>query len=293
MVVATGFFDGVHYGHRLVIKALVDAAKERGEQSCVITFWPHPRNVLQLEAHSLRLLNSLAEKKKLLTDLGVDCVEVLPFTKEFSRMTATDYLKSFVKERLGGTAIVIGYDNRMGHDSSDSSDAVVAAKSLGLDVIRTSVFSAESGMAVSSTKIRETLLDGKVEEAASMLGYHYMLHGVVVSGNRIGRTIGFPTANMQLYEPLKIVPGNGVYAVEVETLGKKYHGMCNIGSRPTVAKGNARTIETNIFDFNEDIYGLDISLRFVARIREEVNFGSLEALRHQLEDDRQVCAKLL
>lgn len=292
MVVATGFFDGVHKGHRLVIKALVDAAKERGEQSCVITFWPHPRNVLQQEAHSLRLLNSLAEKKKLLTELGVDRVEVLPFTKEFSRMTTAEYIESVIKSGLGGTAIVIGYDNRMGHDSTDSSNAVTAATSLGLDVIRTRIVSSQSGLAVSSTKIREALKEGRVEAAQQMLGYPYLLYGVVVSGNRIGRTLGFPTANMQLYEPLKIVPGNGVYAVEVEALGKKYRGMCNIGSRPTIAKGNERTIETNIFDFNEDIYGLDITVKFVARIREEVNFGSLEALKHQLEEDRLVCTKL-
>lgn len=293
MVVATGFFDGVHNGHRLVIKALVDAARERGEQSCVITFWPHPRNVLQQEAHSLRLLNSLAEKKKLLADLGVDCVEVLPFTKEFSRMTAAEYLQTYVKDKFGGSAIVVGYDNRMGHDSEDSCDAVVAAEKMGLDVIRTRVVSSQSGMAVSSTKIREALKAGDVKEAASMLGYPYFLYGVVVSGNRIGRTLGFPTANMQLYEPLKIVPGNGVYAVEVEALGRKYHGMCNIGNRPTVARDNARTIETNIFDFNEDIYGLDISLRFISRIREEVNFGSLEALKYQLQQDRLVCTELM
>ena len=146
--------------------------------------------------------------------------------------------------------------------------------------------SSEKGYAVSSTKIRQRLEEGDVREAASMLGYAYSLHGVVVAGNRLGRTIGFPTANMQLYEPLKLVPRNGVYSVEVETLGRRFLGMCNIGCRPTVSSGNARTIETHIFDFDEDIYGLDMKITFLERIREERRFDSLEELKRQLETDK-------
>ena len=292
MVVATGFFDGVHVGHRLVIEQLVKAAAARGDESMVITFWPHPRNVLQKEARSLRLLTTLAQKKQMLHDLGVDRVEVLSFTKDFSTMTMEDYLRHIMKE-YGATAILLGYDNRIGCDAADSDQVARMAVSLGLEVIRTEMVPSEAGFAVSSTKIREKLEAGDIKEASQMLGYDYSMHGVVVSGNRLGRTIGFPTANMQLYEPLKLVPGNGVYFVKVNVLDRHYYGMCNIGLRPTVGAGNARTIETNIFGFDEDIYGLDIEITFISRIREERKFDSLEGLKHQLEADRNTCLSLL
>ena len=292
MVVATGFFDGVHVGHRLVIEQLVKAAAARGDESMVITFWPHPRNVLQKEARSLRLLTTLAQKKQVLHELGVDRVEVLPFTKDFSAMTMEDYLRHIMKE-FGATAILLGYDNRIGCDAADSDQVARTAESLGLEVIRTEMVSSGTGVAVSSTKIREKLEAGDVNSANQMLGYNYSMHGVVVAGNRLGRTIGFPTANMELYEPLKLVPGNGVYFVRVKVLDRTLYGMCNIGLRPTVGSGNARTIETNIFDFSEDIYGLDIDIMFVSRIREEKKFDSMEELKNQLELDRDTCLSLL
>ena len=292
MVVATGFFDGVHVGHRLVIGQLVAAAAARGDESMVITFWPHPRNVLQKEARSLRLLTTLAQKKQMLHELGVDRVEVLSFTKDFSAMTMEEYLRHIMKE-YGATAILLGYDNRIGCDAADSDQVARMAERLGLEVIRTEMVPSEAGFAVSSTKIRERLEVGDIKEASKMLGYDYSMHGVVVSGNRLGRTIGFPTANMQLYEPLKLVPGNGVYFVKVNVLDRVFYGMCNIGLRPTVGAGNARTIETNIFGFDEDIYGLDIEVTFISRIREERKFGSLEELKHQLESDRDTCLSLL
>lgn len=292
MVVATGFFDGVHTGHRLVISALTEAASARGEESMVVTFWPHPRNVLQQEAHSLRLLNSLSEKKELLCSLGVDHVEVLDFTRDFSRLTTEEYLREYVSGRFGGTAVVLGYDNRMGCDSTDPSSVAAAAERLGIDVIRTQMVSSPEG-AVSSTRIRRVLEKGDVSEASAMLGYDYRLYGVVVSGNRIGRTLGYPTANMQLYEPLKLVPGNGVYFVRVNTLGRDFFGMCNIGNRPTIGKGNAVTIETNIFDFDEDIYGLDIQVAFMERIRGERCFGSMDELKLQQGKDKEECKKLI
>lgn len=293
MVVATGFFDGVHLGHRLVIQQLVKAAAVRGDESLIITFWPHPRNVLQNEARSLRLLTSLAEKKEILLGLGVDNVEVLPFTKEFSAKTTEEYLRELVIGKYGAKAILLGYDNRIGSDARGPEEVAAIAESLGLEVIRTEMVPSERGFAVSSTKIREFLADGDVKGAAEMLGYEYSLYGVVVAGNRIGRTIGFPTANMQLYEPLKLVPANGVYLVKVKTLGRDLYGMCNIGCRPTVSKGNARTIETHIFDFDEDIYGLDLEITFISRIREEECFGSLQELGLQLEKDSAVCKSLL
>ena len=292
MVVATGFFDGVHIGHRHVIKQLVEAAAARGDESMVITFWPHPRNVLQKEARTLRLLTTLDEKKRMLHDLGVDRVEVLSFTKDFSAMTTEEYLRMLM-ERFGTTTVLLGYDNRVGSDAMDPDQVARTAESLGLEVVRTDMVPSLEGYAVSSTKIRQHLEAGDVQGAASMLGYEYALHGVVVAGNRIGRTIGFPTANMQLYEPLKLIPGNGVYFVKVDTVGRRLFGMCNIGHRPTVSAGNARTIETNIFGFDEDIYGLDIKVTFLQKIRDEVRFESLEDLKIQLERDRDACLNLL
>ena len=287
MVVATGFFDGVHVGHRLVIEQLVQAAAVRGDESIVVTFWPHPRNVLQKEARSLRLLTSLQEKKELLYSMGVDRVEVMPFTRDFSHMTTREYLRGLI-DRFGAKAVLIGYDNRMGCDADGADQVASVALDLGLEVIRTQMVSSELGYAVSSTKIRERLEAGDVRAASAMLGYDYTLHGVVVAGNRLGRTIGFPTANMQMYEPLKLVPGNGVYLVKVETLGRELYGMSNVGCRPTVSSGNHRTIETHIFDFDEDIYGLDIKVSFMEKLRDEIKFDSLEALGCQLKRDKEI-----
>ena len=282
VVLATGFFDGVHTGHRLVIRELVRSANERGVESVVVTFWPHPRNVLQDDARNLRLLTSLEEKKLLLSALGVDWIEVLTFSRDFSQHTTAEYLRDIVRGRFGASAIVLGYDNRIGNDNLSTLETAAIARSLGMEVIHV-----PRGLDVSSTKIRTALSEGRVEDANAMLGYSYSLHGVVVAGNRLGRTIGFPTANMQLYEPLKLIPCDGVYAVEVETLGKRFKGMCNIGVRPTVSSGEYRTVETHIFDFEEDIYGLDIRLSFIRKIRDERPFPSLEALRHQLLLDKQ------
>lgn len=287
MVIATGFFDGVHIGHRFVIERLVNAARERGDQSMVVTFWPHPRNVLQDDARNLRLLTSLEEKKALLRGLGVDHVEVLPFTKEFSRLTTREYFRDVLVARFGAKAVLIGYDNRMGCDPQTPESIEGIAVGEGLDVVRLGSVTTPSGVTVSSTKIREAVAAGEMETAAAMLGYEYSLLGVVVAGNRLGRTIGFPTANIQLYEPLKLLPGNGVYSVEAETLGRKFKGMCNIGVRPTVRAGGQRTIETNIFDFDEDIYGLDLKVTFHHKIRDERRFDSIDTLQAQLAADRE------
>ncbi len=289
MVVAAGFFDGVHTGHREVLGRLVAEARARGEESMVVTFWPHPRTVLRQEARSLRILTSLEEKKEMILSLGVDRVEVIPFDKAFAALTTEQFLSEYVIGRFGGKAILLGYDNRIGSDCLTPEDVTAVARRLGLDVVRTGMVPSGSGFAVSSTKIRLALGNGLVGDAAQMLGYNYSLRGVVVAGNRMGRTIGFPTANLHLYDPLKLVPGNGVYSVLVEVQGEKKTGMCNIGVRPTVGERNARTIETNIFDFDEEIYGLDLKVNFLAKIRDEVKFASLDALKEQLEKDRNIC----
>ncbi len=324
MVVATGFFDGVHLGHRQVIDRLVEAARRRGDQGMVVTFWPHPRNVLQKDAEKLRLLTSLREKREMLARLGVDRVEVLRFTREFSALTAEEYLREYVIGRFCAKAVVLGYDNRFGSDGADTASVAATARGLGLEVIVADPVPAplsenisgpllatrpskggdkgktvkEEGAAgepkaISSTLIRGAVARGDMEGAAAMLGYRYSLYGVVVSGNRIGRTLGFPTANMALYEPLKLLPGNGAYLVKVGMPGREFFGMCNIGTRPTIGDSTARTIETNIFDFSEDIYGLDITVTFLRKIRDEVRFSSLPDLSSQLSKDRDYCKSLI
>lgn len=293
-VVTTGFFDGVHLGHRHVLETVVSSARERGEEAVVVTFWPHPRTVLQQDARDFRLLSSLEEKKALLLRSGIDRVEVIPFTRTFAALTAAEYL-SLLRDRFGASVVVMGYDNRIGSDRKTA--ASLAPGAVMPEIVPAGAIAAGSTAvtpdnvpagAISSTRIRKLLEEGKVEDARQMLGYRYGLYGVVVAGNRVGRTIGFPTANMQLYEPLKLVPENGVYAVEVDVLGRQYRGMCNIGLRPTVG-GGGRTIETHILDFNEDIYGLPMGIRFVRRIRDEIRFPSLEALRLQLVQDADAC----
>ncbi len=324
-VVTTGFFDGVHLGHRHVLETVVSSARERGEEAIVVTFWPHPRTVLQQDARDFRLLSSVEEKKERLLECGIDRVEVLPFTREFAALKADEYLR-LLQERFGATLVVMGYDNRIGSDRLTAADLsgmdtqvpvlVSGPVFLGRQDTQTHVLVSGCGastwreaeknyfsgrypknhfssagdnpMHVSSTQIRKALETGDIGLANEMLGYSYGLYGVVVSGNRLGRTIGFPTANMQLYEPLKLVPGNGVYAVAVEVMGRQYRGMCNIGLRPTV-DGKVRTIETHILDFDEDIYGLPLRLRFLRRIRDERKFPSLEALKQQLVKDREAC----
>lgn len=299
-VIATGFFDGVHLGHRSVVRQLVAAARERGTDSVVVTFRPHPRAVLQQDAPQLRLLTSFSEKRALLRSLGIDRLEVIPFTREFASLTAEQYIRDWLVGRFGCTAMVFGYDNRVGSDGADATAVSAIASSLGVELIPCTALGD-----ISSTKIRGTLSAGDVEAASAMLGYDYFLNGVVVSGNRIGRTLGFPTANMQLYEPLKLIPENGVYLVRVEfpesdddVVPSSFscecrYGMCNIGSRPTVNLGTNVTIETNIFDFDEDIYGLPLRISFMKRLRGETRFSSTAALRDQLALDRAACLEIL
>lgn len=282
VVAATGFFDGLHLGHRAVLGQLCDLAKKLGGESAVVTFWPHPRTVLQQDAGSLRLLTTLEEKRQLLKEMGVDHCFVVPFTPEFSHLTSAEFMQQYLQEQFGVKVLLLGYDHRLGSDANQTPQILAEkAKALGLEPIIVERTDAQ-GDGVSSTRIRNLLLAGDLSMANNLLGRPYQLKGVVVAGNRIGRTLGFPTANMQLYEPLKLVPANGVYCVEAIFRGKTYAGLCNIGSRPTVGKGNAVTIETHILDFEEEIYGLDLELNFLERVRSEQHFPSLEHLRQQM-----------
>ena len=281
-VIATGFFDGVHLGHREVIKTLVSSARKRGEEAIVITFAQHPRAVLQQDAQTLRLLTSAEEKINLIKAAGVDRVEVLDFSREFASISAGRYLSEIVKDRYGASALVLGYDNRLGSDKLTPKQLKPLAESLGLEVEIVEPGSSASGVVISSTKIREALAAGNVEEAARMLGYEYSVCGPVVSGKQLGRTIGFPTANMQLYEPLKLLPAKGVYLTEVQVLGGKYYGMTNVGD----------IIETHIFGFHEYIYGLDIKVQFKKRLRDGKRFSNVDELKAQLSIDAEFCRAL-
>lgn len=288
VVAATGFFDGVHRGHRAVLEKISSLAKEQGETSAVITLWPHPRTVLQQDAAKFRLLNSLEEKIALIKSFGIDEVFTLKFDKEFASQSTEEYFREYLIKRLKVKTLVIGYDHRVGSDINQTQEEMMAiARELGINPVRVDEYTEnESGLVISSTKIREMLLAGDMATANNLLGYRYGVEGVVVEGMKIGRAIGFPTANMRLYEPLKVLPSDGVYAVWVQTSGKTYRGITNIGIRPTVGINNERTIETHILDFNEDIYGLSIKLEFVAKMRDEVTFSSLDDLKAQLHKDR-------
>lgn len=295
VVAATGFFDGVHRGHRAVIDKITSLAKAQGMSSAIITLWPHPRAVLQQDAAKFRLLTTLDEKIALIRSYGIDHVHTLHFDKDFAKQSTEEYFKNYLREKFGVKTLVIGYDHRVGSDINQTQEEMfeIALKA-GITPVRVDEFiEEESGLIISSTKIRDFLCRGDVENANALLGYRYGLEGAVVEGMRIGRTIGFPTANMRLYEPLKILPGDGVYAVWAEVLGKTYRGITNIGIRPTVGHNNERTIETNILDFDEDIYGLKIKIEFVAKMREEVTFSSLDELKKQLFMDRDNSRKYL
>ena len=281
-VVATGFFDGVHLGHRRVVEALVSSARERGEEAIAVTFAHHPRAVLQQDARELRLLTSAGEKEAMLYALGVDRVETLPFDRAFARLTAERYIREVLRDRLGATALVLGYDNRLGSDRLDPSALKPLAEGLGL-AVEVVPASTACNTIVSSSKIRKALEEGRVEDAEMMLGYAYGLRGVVVGGKQLGRTIGFPTANLRLYDPLKLIPARGVYLTEVEILGRHHWGMTNVGD----------IIETHIFDFDEDIYGLDLAIRFRRYLRPMRTMDGLDALKTQLAADEARCREIL
>lgn len=291
VVAATGFFDGVHKGHRKVLSLLCEVARKEGKKSAVISFWPHPRSVLQQQAYNLRLLNSLEEKKELIRELGVNKFITIPFNKEFSKLSTEEFLR-LLKEKYEVSTLIIGYDHRFGHDHISQKEMIQIAESIGIKMLRVDEFIVGRHI-ISSTKIRKLLQAGDILNANAFLGYRYGLKGVVVSGQKVGRTMGFPTANMAVYDPLKILPADGVYSVFVEVLGQVYIGICNIGIRPTVADNNERTIETHILDFNEDIYGLDIKIEFVDKIREERKFSSLGMLKEQLSKDKEFAYHLL
>lgn len=291
-VMATiGFFDGVHLGHRFLIDEVKAAAAQRGLPSAVITFPTHPRSVLQ-QAYQPRLLNSFADKLRLLATTGVDYCIVLDFTETLSQLSAEAFLRILATQwRVKG--LVIGYDHRFGHDRRDGFEQYVEyGQRWGIEILKAAAFDA-GHTAVSSSEIRRLVQEGKVERAAQLLTYAYHISGRIVSGYKVGRTLGFPTANIQPDDPMQLLPGIGVYAVWVEVAGQRYKGMLYIGSRPTLDNGTQLSIEVHILHFSGDIYNDPIRVSFAHFVRGDEKFDSLEALKAQLMRDREVVDQLL
>ncbi len=291
-IVATiGFFDGVHVGHRFLIKELQDWGKELNMPSAVITFPEHPRQVLHSD-YRPKLLDTFQEKMERLETTGIDYCIALDFTYELSLYSAADFIR-LLAEEYHVKGLLIGYDHRFGHDRSDGFEQYVEyGGQVGMEVRKASPYD-EGNIRVSSSEIRRLLQEGKVEMANALLTYPYQLRGRIVSGYKVGRTIGFPTANIEVDSPYKLLPKVGVYAVWVELLGKRYKGMLYIGKRPTLQNGDNLTIEVNILGFSGNAYNDEITVSFVYAVREDKTFESVGALREQLERDRQTVDKLL
>ena len=284
-------FDGVHLGHQAILKHVVRAARQLNAQSVVFSFNPHPRQVLGGEP--VELLTSVDEKAELLQALEVDHFVVQPFTRHFSLTTAQEYVRDILVKQFHVAKLVIGYDHHFGKNREGSLENLKKmAPNYGFEVIEIPALDIDA-VNVSSTKIRKALLSGNVDIANQYLGYPYSLTGTVVRGDQLGRTLGFPTANVDLQEPLKLVPRLGVYAAVVSVNGQTFPAMVNIGWRPTVnALENDKRIEAHLFNFEGDLYGARLTLKLYAYIRPEERFGNLEALKDQLGKDREVALKL-
>lgn len=283
-VVTIGTFDGVHAGHRKIIERLVNAAKANNLDSVVLTFFPHPRMVLQKES-GIQLINTIRERKELLEQTGIDYLVVHPFTHQFSRLTAVEFVRDILVHKLRAKKIIIGYDHRFGRNrTADINDLRQFGKEFDFEVEEISQQDVEE-VAVSSTKIRKALLDGRVERANMYLQHPFSLTGTIVKGRGIGKDLGFPTANLQVQEEYKLIPKNGVYVVRSSIDGETCFGMMNIGTNPTVG-GREKTIETFFFDLDRDLYNKELQIELLVRIRDEKKFDSVNDLQVAMKQDR-------
>lgn len=292
-IVTSGTFDGVHIGHQKILARLSEAAKLANGESVVITFWPHPRLVLFPNQKDLRLLSSLDEKATLLERFHIDHLIVIKFDKEFAKTSSHDFIQRILVDQIGTKKLVIGYDHRFGRNREGGFDYLKNhSHEFGLSVEEIPRQDIDH-VGVSSTKIRKALAAGDIQTANSYLGTEYMLTGQVVKGQKVGRQIGYPTANINVTETYKLIPEDGIYAVRVELKGKLYQGMLYIGQRPTIGDQLARTIEVNIFDFDEDIYQEMIRVYFVESLRKDERFEDLESLKNQLAADKNAALAVL
>ena len=289
-VVTIGTFDGVHIGHQKIIQQLILEAKKIDGESVLITFHPHPRLVLFPDNHNLQLLQTQAEKLQTLAENGLENVIILPFSKEFAQLSALDFVQTILYKSLKAKKIIIGYDHQFGNDRKGNIDFLIAnANDFNYDVIEIPAEEINE-VNVSSTKIRTALQDGSVEIANAFLNKPFELSGTVIKGEQLGRTIGFPTANLDLNDNTKLIPANGVYAVKVQLLNeeKSYFGMMNIGYRPTVSQTQKQSIEIYVFDFLANIYAEHLKVSLYKRIRKEEKFVNLAILKSQLSKDEAV-----
>ena len=291
-VVTTGTFDGVHIGHQKIIHRVKEIAHQIAGESVIITFHPHPRLVLFPEDNHLKMLNTLPEKIQLLAASGIDHLIIIPFTKEFSRLSSVDFIQQILVDQIGTKKLVIGYDHHFGKNREGSFEHL---KHYGLSY----GFEVEeipkqdiNDVGVSSTKIRTALAQHHIEIANQYLGYPYAMEGIVVKGDQIGRSIGFPTANIQIQESHKLIPADGIYAVHIQWQSQTYKGMLYIGDRPTV-QGSKKVIEVNIFDFDKEIYDEQIQVKLIQYIRGDQKFESLDALKLSIQQDEINCRKAL
>lgn len=293
-VLTIGTFDGVHLGHQKIVKNLNDVAQKIGGESVLFTFFPHPRMVLYPDSHGVKLIQTQQEKLVKLEKMGLQNVIIFPFTIEFSRLTALEFVRDFLVNKLNVKHMVIGYDHQFGKNREGT-----------IEYLRTVSDTYEFGVTeisakeidevnISSTKIRKALTTGDIETANVFLGDKFELHGTIVKGKGIGRTIGFPTANIMIDDVLKLIPANGVYVVEIILSPEvRKFGMLSIGTNPTISENNAQTIEVNILDFNQDLYGQTVEVRFLKRIRDELKFESLELLISQIKKDEALTRSYL
>ncbi|QBZ97323.1 bifunctional riboflavin kinase/FAD synthetase [Flavobacterium sangjuense] len=283
-IVTIGTFDGVHLGHKKILAQITQSAHDLNCESLVLTFFPHPRMVLQ-EGTEMKQLNTLNEKIELLDNLGIDNLVVHPFDKEFSRLTAEEFVKEVLVDVFKIKKIIIGHDHRFGRNRTANIDDLIGfGETYGFQVEQISAAEINE-VSISSTKIRNALLEGNIELATTYLGYNYSLSGIISKGKQLGRTIGYPTANIKIEEDYKLIPLNGVYVAKSILNGETVFGMMNIGTRPTV-DGTTQTIEINLFDFKQDLYGQKITVSLLHRMRSEQKFETIDALKTQLGKDK-------
>lgn len=293
-VVTIGTFDGVHLGHQQIISRLQEIAQKRGGETVIFTFHTHPRLVTAPNETNLRLLTTLKEKTKLFEQYGIDHLVVYQFNKAFSELSNSEFVENILVKQMRTHCLVVGYDHKFGKNREGDFDYLQrCATKFNFEIEKLDVLTVEKD-SVSSTKIRHALENGMIEKANRYLGYRFTLHGTVVDGKQLGRKLGFPTANIEASDKHKIIPGYGVYAVKINIENKVHNGMLNIGTRPTF-NNNAdnRSIEVNIFDFNDNIYGKEITLEFVGKIRDEQKFDGIESLVAQLQKDKKMALNVL
>ena len=291
-IITIGTFDGVHLGHSVILNRLNAITEKTKMQSVLLTFFPHPRHVLQKTDQNMKLINTLDEKKILLEKSGLNNLVVQEFTKEFSRIQSANFVRDYLVEKLNLHTLVIGYDHHFGRNREGSiKELTVLSEIYGfnIEMISPQIF---EDVAVSSTKIRKLLEKGEIEQANHYLGYTFFIFGKVIRGNAIGKTIGFPTSNIEIENKWKLYPAEGVYAVQVILEERTYKGMMNIGNRPTV-EGDKKTLEVHLLDFSEDIYEKQLQIKFIKKIREEKKFENLDALKQQLIIDKNKVEHLI